>query len=78
MLFRSSVREFFEKNNGFVYGERLPEMSKFSDVYKHNRKQPEDRLPESPLLDVYVTVKDIKGKSVKIDLEVSIPKKVIA
>ncbi len=73
-----SVREFFEKNNGFVYDMKRSETSQFRDEYKQNRAQPKDHLAETPWLDVYVTIQDIKGKSVKVDLEVAIPKKVIA
>lgn len=63
------VRDFFEKNNGFVYDTARPEMSQFRDSYQQKRDG------ENVWMDVYVTIHNLKDRKVKVDLEVVVPKK---
>lgn len=63
------VREFFEKNNGFVYDTARPEISQFRDTYQQKRDG------ELIWMDVYVSIHNLKDRKVKVDLEVVVPKK---
>jgi hypothetical protein len=86
-----SVREFFEKNNGFKYEIQGAELVQFSDLYcqerpsdckqlvlrdEHGKRyKPKMARTEKVWMDVYVSIHNIKGKEVKVELEVAIPKK---
>lgn len=86
-----SVKDFFEKNNGFVYNTQSNEAVQFRDSYCQERPSDGEQLilrdehgklykpkmarTEKVWMDVYITIKNINGKSVGIDLEVAVPKK---